>query len=45
MLAVKNGIEPADAFSKVEDLLGMSYDWLLGRQPGDPNWKYGWMES
>jgi len=39
IVAVKNGIDPSDAFSKVEEVLGMSYDWLLERKITDPNWK------
>ncbi|CAL8138318.1 unnamed protein product [Orchesella dallaii] len=40
MVAVKNGIEASDAFSDVEDLLGLNYDWLLLRKSKDPQWKY-----
>lgn len=40
MIAVKNGIEAADAFSDVEDLLRLNFDWLLVRKSKDPQWKY-----
>jgi len=38
--AVTQGIEPASAFLNVEDLLGLSYDWLIGRKLTDSSqWK------
>lgn len=40
MVAVKNGIEASDAFSDVEELLGLNYDWLLLRKSKDPQWRY-----
>lgn len=38
-IAVKNGIEITDAFSNIEDQLGLSYDWLLARKLQDPRWR------
>jgi len=38
--AVKTGIDPSSAFSDVENLLGLNYEWLLGRAAIDePQWK------
>lgn len=29
----------SDAFSNIEDQLGLSYDWLLARKLQDPQWR------